>query len=141
MKPPTPTPTVLAIDPGREKCGLAVVNRGGVLFRAVIPTAEIGLTCWYLLAQHPAAALVVGDSTASKPVREALLQMNPDVVVNVIAEGYSSLEARRLYEQDYPPPLLQRLLPAGMRVPPRPVDDYAAVALARRFLSKSHSLS
>lgn len=132
-----PVHTVLAVDPGRDKCGLAVVNRGGVLFRAVIPTAEIGLTCRYLMAQHPEAQVAVGDSTCSQSVRAELARSNPSIPIMIVAEGFTTLEARRLYEQDYPPRGLRRLMPAGMRVPPRPVDDYAAVALAQRFLAVS----
>lgn len=128
--------TVLAVDPGRDKCGLAVVNRGGVLLRAIVPTAEVGLTCRYLLAQHPQAQLIVGDSTHSQAVSAELGRVNPETPIAAVAEGFTTLEARGLYEHDSPPRGWRRLVPAGMRVPPRPVDDYAAVALAQRFLTQ-----
>src|ERR1035437_3359112 len=133
--------TVLAVDPGREKCGVAVVSDQAVLLRAVVPTAEIGITCADLLARHPEASLLVGDATNSSAVKQAIEQQCAGVTVEVVAEEFSTLQARKLYEVDNPPRGLQRLVPAGMRVPPRPVDDYAAVVLARAFLARSEASS
>ncbi|MGE5530853.1 MAG: pre-16S rRNA-processing nuclease YqgF [Bacteroidota bacterium] len=129
-------PTVIAVDPGRDKCGIAIVSSEAVLFRAIIPTSEIGLTCRYVLAQHPVAELIIGNGTCSAVVAEAILEANPGVSVVAVPEEFTTLQARRLYAQDHPARGLQRLLPSGMRVPPRPVDDYAAVALALAFLGK-----
>ncbi|MHB8993880.1 MAG: RuvC family protein [Armatimonadota bacterium] len=126
--------TVLAIDPGRDKCGLAVVSGEAVLFRAIIPSSEIGLTCRYILSQHPGAQLIIGNGTCSGVVAEAITEANPEVAVRVVPEEFTTLQARRLYAQDHPARGLQRLIPSGMLVPPRPVDDYAAVALALAFL-------
>jgi RNase H-fold protein (predicted Holliday junction resolvase) len=128
--------TTVAIDPGRDKCGIAVVSSEAVLFRAIIPSSEIGLTCRYVLAQHSGADLIIGNGTCSGMVAEAITVANPGVAVVVVPEEFTTLQARRLYAQDHPARGLQRLIPSGMRVPPRPVDDYAAVALALAFLGE-----
>lgn len=127
--------TVLAIDPGRDKCGLALVTDEGVHFRAIVPTVEIGPTYYYLLQQHPAAEVIVGEGTGSGPVVEALKQVAPEREVALIAEQGSTLRARARYFREHGPSLWHRLLPQGMRVPPRPVDDYAAVVLAEEYLA------
>jgi hypothetical protein len=54
----------------------------------------------------------------------------------VVDERYSSLEARNRYWQMYPPRGLTRLLPEGMRTPPRPVDDIVAIVLIERYLER-----
>ncbi|HBB34174.1 MAG TPA: resolvase, partial [Cyanobacteria bacterium UBA9273] len=41
---------------------------------------------------------------------------------------------RDRYWQMYPPKGLQRLIPKGMRQPPRPVDDIVAILLIERYL-------
>jgi RNase H-fold protein (predicted Holliday junction resolvase) len=128
--------TVIAVDPGRDKCGIAIVSGEAVMFRAIIPSSETGLTCRYLLAQHPDAELVIGDGTCSAVIAEAIVETNPGAAVTVVPEEFTTLQARRLYAQDHPAKGLQRLVPVGMRVPPRPVDDYAAVALALAYLGK-----
>lgn len=129
---------VLAVDPGREKCGVAVVSPEAVLLRAIVPTAEIGLTCGYLLARHPHLQVIVGDATGCSVVMQAIRQANPEADVAAVPEAFSTLAARNLYAADHPPRGLERLLPAGMRIPPRPVDDYAALSLAQAFLAARH---
>ncbi len=54
----------------------------------------------------------------------------------LVDERYSSLEARERYWQMYPPTGLARLIPKGMRVPPRPVDDIVAIILIERYLAQ-----
>lgn len=125
---------VLAIDPGHGKCGLALVSDEGVQLRAIVPAVEIGLTCHYLLQQHPEAKVIMGEGTGRAAVQAAIHKVLPEVAVTVVAEAHSTLRARERYFQEQPLTLWQRLLPAGMRVPPRPVDDYAAVVLAEDFL-------
>jgi len=128
---------VLAVDPGREKCGLALVTDEGVRFRAIVPTGEIGLTCHYLLQQHPAAEVIVGEGTGGPAVMAALREARPDQMLTVVAEHESTRRARERYLREHPAPWWQRLMPAGMRVPPRAVDDYAAVILGEEHLART----
>lgn len=128
---------VLAIDPGRDKCGLALVSADeGIRFRAIVPTVEIGITCHYLLQQQPQAEVIIGEGTGRQVVTEAIRRILPDLVITPVAERDSTLRARERYFEDQPPRGWLRLLPGGMRVPPRPVDDYAAVVLAEEYLER-----
>jgi hypothetical protein len=36
----------------------------------------------------------------------------------------------------YPPRGLQRLIPQGLRIPARPIDDIVAILLIERYLAK-----
>jgi RNase H-fold protein (predicted Holliday junction resolvase) len=60
----------------------------------------------------------------------------PDLQIVQVDERYSSLEARDRYWQMYPPQGLARLLPQGMRQPPRPIDDIVAILLVERYLAR-----
>jgi RNase H-fold protein (predicted Holliday junction resolvase) len=128
---------VLAIDPGRDKCGLALVDPSGtVLARRLVLRAGLGEAARHLLAGGPVAALVLGDGTGSRRVSEELVSalgegMPPLALVD---ERDSTLEARALYFADHPPRGLWRLLPLSLQTPGEPHDDYAAVVLARRYL-------
>jgi hypothetical protein len=130
-----PEPPVLAVDPGRDKCGVAVLAQDQVYLRALVPRPEIALTCRYLLGQFPEVQVIVGDQTTGREVSEEIRAACPGVSVQLVSEAYTTLEAQRLYWQDHPPGCWLRWLPAGLRLPPRPVDDYAALALARRYLA------
>lgn len=89
---PPSAPHVIAVDPGREKCGLAVATAEAVLFRALIPTAEVGLTCRYLLGQYPGARLLLGDATGSAAVRAALLASSPEAAIDRQGAGGGSAD-------------------------------------------------
>lgn len=118
---------VVGIDPGRN-VGVAFVQPNGRLERALILTLDQLAE----LAIPLDATLVVGGGTGSKLV-QALLRRRGLAFV-VLDERGTSLEARSLYFDDHPPRGLKRLIPKGLWWPPRPIDDYAAYAIALRYL-------
>lgn len=128
---------VLAVDPGREKCGLAVVQPGRVLHREVLPRNQLVARAAELVGRFGVEEVVVGDATGSQQVLRELSRLGRPV--RLVSEAGTTLEARRRYFQDHPPRGLARLLPEGLRVPPRPYDDYVAVLLAERFLMAKSS--
>ena len=127
---------ILGFDPGRYKCGLAVmsVDRTVHLHRVVTATAVI--TQVNKLYQHyPFAFIVMGDQTTSSQWQQRLAQELPRPLPIVgVDERYSSLEARDRYWQMYPPRGLARLIPTGMRTPPCAIDDIVAILLIERYL-------
>ena len=126
---------ILAIDPGREKCGVAVLTPSRVLDHRVIPTPVLVPFVAGVLSEHAVASAVVGNRTSSSAVRRTLEQHFPGLVVAAGEEEGTTLEARRLYFADHPPQGWRKLLPISLQVPPVPYDDYAAVVLGRRFLA------
>ena len=134
---------VLAVDPGRAKCGVAVVDaRAGVLHHEVVAQEQLEERVATLVRRHAPDVIVVGDRTGSVEVQRRLQAL--DVVraaggVRTVDEKNTSLEARRRYFQANPPKGLWRLVPVGLRVPPGPLDDWAAVVLAERFLKDAAS--
>jgi RNase H-fold protein (predicted Holliday junction resolvase) len=127
--------TVLAIDPGKSKCGVALVDQHQVLFRAVLSRSQYLETVKRLLSENQPEHLIVGGSTASKEViAEVRLECKQEVTV--VDERHTTERARGRYFQDHPPKGLWKLVPLGLQVPSVPVDDYAAVVMAEDFLSK-----
>jgi len=127
--------TLLAIDPGSGKCGVAVVSDDGhVLYRAVVNVAEIGAAVTRLIVEHAVTRLVLGDRTAAKIVRERLREACVPLSPVVVDEHLSSREGRQRYFDENPPRGWRRLLPIALQTPPRPYDDYVAVVLAERYL-------
>jgi predicted Zn-dependent peptidase len=124
--------TVLAVDPGRDKCGVAVVRPGSVLHMEVLPRRELADRAALLVQRYGVHVIVVGDATGSESVLQELGSLGRPV--HLVPERGTTQEARRRYFQDHPPRGLGRLLPEGLRVPPRPWDDYVALLLAERFL-------
>ncbi|MBP2638365.1 MAG: hypothetical protein H6Q72_4272 [Firmicutes bacterium] len=130
---------VVAIDPGREKCGVAVVHRDrGVLFKTIVATAELVSAVAELATTYKVATLVIGDRTTSLIAQAELANVWADgqkVTIIPVNEHRSTDEARKRYWREHPPRGLKRLIPTTMQVPPCPVDDYVAVILAERYFS------
>ena len=132
--------SIIAIDPGREKCGIAVVHRSdGVLYRAVVPSGHLPGEITSIINTYAAALIVLGDGTAHRHIKTLLESSLADTSVAIILvdESHSTDEARQHYWRDNPPKGLRRLIPLGLQVPPVPVDDYVAVILAERYWSQT----
>jgi hypothetical protein len=124
---------VLAIDPGREKTGLAIVaSDGACLHRAIVPTATLREAAASLAERFAVTTLLLGDRTHAAEATGALADL-PGLTLHAVDEHRSTEEARRLYLRENPARGLARLLPIGMRTPPGPIDDYAAWVLGRRY--------
>jgi RNase H-fold protein (predicted Holliday junction resolvase) len=130
---------ILGFDPGKDKCGIAVMGRDkNVSYHQVVPSDAAVSTIQSLCKQFPIQLLVMGDQTTSKSWKQKLTQsLSPFIKIVQIDERYSSLEARERYWQMYPATGLSRLIPEGMRTPPRPVDDIVAIVLIERYLNKT----
>lgn len=126
--------TVLAIDPGRSKCGIAVVTGGTepeVLHRAVVPTDQITQVLADLAARHRLDLILIGNGTTSSEAAQAAETVG--VPVELVDERLTSVEARKRYFAQNPPRGLRRLIPTSLQTPDRPYDDYVAVILAERY--------
>lgn len=125
---------VLGIDPGREKCGLAVVQDDLCLIKQVVGRGEYLRVVKQWVHEYNVGQIVLGDGTGSDEFLVEIKGDLPRCSINTIDEQYSTEEARRRYWADNLPKGLKRLLPTSMQVPPEPYDDYVAVILAERFL-------
>lgn len=131
----------LALDPGREKCGIAVLQEEGeVIFLQRCDTVALEGAVSQLLKKYSVDVCLVGDGTGSGLVRkriEKLLQKSNNCDMITIDEASTTEQARALYWQANPPRGWRRLLPISLLVPPEPIDDWAAVVMARRWLKKN----
>jgi RNase H-fold protein (predicted Holliday junction resolvase) len=130
--------TIVGFDPGRDKCGVAVVDLNrSILAHQVVPAATVLATLTDLRQQYNPQRLVMGNQTTAKQWRQQLeATLMPPLPITFIDERYSTLEARDRYWVLYPPKGLERLIPQGMRTVPRPIDDIVAIILVERYLAQ-----
>ncbi|WP_298615499.1 pre-16S rRNA-processing nuclease YqgF [uncultured Thermosynechococcus sp.] len=123
---------LLGFDPGRDKCGLALARGQEVVCYEVVAgdRAIARVQEWH--AVYPFEQVIVGNQTTSRQWQRQLQEV---LAVEVIAvdERNSTLEARDRYWQFFPPQGWQRLIPKGLRLPPRPIDDIVAIVLLERY--------
>ncbi|OKH38032.1 resolvase [[Phormidium ambiguum] IAM M-71] len=131
-------PVILGFDPGKQKCGLAVMAVDRKLhYHEVVSSEKAIATIQELREIYPISVLVMGDQTTAKTWKKQLSQELPEPLrIILVDERYSTLEARDRYWQMYPPQGLSKLIPQGMRPLPRPVDDIVAILLIERYLGR-----
>ncbi len=126
---------VLGVDPGRSKAGYAVLDAlGAVVAAGVEPIDRLPACLRTLLAGHRVRAIALGRGTNARAVKAALEPLG--LAIHFVDEYETTRRARSLYFSEHPPRGWRRLLPIGLQLPPRPIDDYAAILIARRFLAR-----
>lgn len=131
---------VLGIDPGREKTGVAVVaSDGHIHFRIIVESGRLAEEIEPLIGQWMINHIALGNSTSSKSARGSIGQLIQkrgwdNVQIELVDEKNSTLEARSLYFEEYPPSGWRKWVPFSSQVPPVPIDDFAAVIVARRLM-------
>lgn len=128
---------ILAIDPGKEKCGIAVIDSKHVIYKAVVAKDEYIGIIKELSNNYDVEQIVLGDGTGSKEFFSELKAQFPELGINIIDESHSTEEARDRYWQFNPAKGIRRIVPNSMQVPPEPYDEYVAIILAERYLKKN----
>ncbi len=133
---------LLGFDPGRDKCGVAVVSSQGQLhFKEVVSAADVIFQLQSLCETYRIDTLILGNQTTSQQWTQTLRQHFPELRIHQIDERHSSLEARQRYWDFHPPRGWNRILPQGLRVPPDPYDDIVALILVERYLAQCYAQS
>lgn len=126
---------ILAIDPGREKCGFAVLDRlQNILDRGIVPTLQLEAIIPDRLKRWKPERVLLGNGTFSRNIRQRIEPHLNGIPLEVVDERDSTYRARRLYFKHNPPRGIWRFIPLGLQVPPEPYDDFAAMLLAIRYL-------
>ena len=127
----------MAVDPGRDKCGLAIMAAEKIIFSGIVMREALMERLTHLLACHQIDFIAIGDKTGSKDFCRELKAVFGDSVKTVLIDEHNStFQARALYWRDHPPSGLWRFIPLSLRKPSRAIDDYAAEVLAWRVVSK-----
>jgi len=134
--------TVLAIDPGTSKCGMALVRRTAtnqieLLWRGVVPTEMVVPKLHEAYAVSPYHLIIIGGGTHSRPVVQSIREHLSSMAILVVDEKETTQQARERYWIHNRRRGWRRFLPSTLQVPPEPVDDFVALILAERVLLHS----
>lgn len=132
---------ILAIDPGSEKTGTAVVNEdGSLVYKKIVPTPELADYLTALYQQYPFSEVVMGDGTNHKKlqplVEDWIRREKQPLTFSLTDEKFTTVEGRKLYFKCTPRKGWRRFVPLKFQYPPVPVDDYVAWIIGRRYLQK-----
>jgi len=132
-----PERAILGIDPGTRKCGYAVVTALGAppLDLGIVATEALAETLRALGERYALRAVALGGGTHAGFVEPLVRELA--IPVELVDERETTLLARRRYFAAHPPRGWRRLIPSGMLLPPRPIDDFAALLIAERYLERT----
>jgi RNase H-fold protein (predicted Holliday junction resolvase) len=128
---------IIAIDPGTDKHGIAVIDRSGLcLFRQVQPNDTVMKCLAELVIKYPQSLFVLGNGTGYKRMAEMLeiSGLVSEREINIIDEYRTTDLARKQYLKEHRTGW-RKLIPLGLQTPPEPIDHYVAEILGRKFLN------
>ena len=125
---------LLGVDPGTRKCGYAVLERLGAqpLTLGIAPLDEFRARLDQLRTTFSIDMVAIGHGTNAGVVSAAV--HDAGLPFALVDERETTLQARARFFVDHPPHGWRRLMPRGMLLPDRPIDDYAALLIAERYL-------
>jgi len=125
---------VLAIDPGKRKCGIAVVNNKLQFIKGeVVENKELICKIGMHLEKHKISNILIGSGTNSGETKKRIKEKFSGIIIIEISEKNSTMQARRRYFDYYPPVGFLKIFPKSFLIPPCPYDDFAALIIAERF--------
>lgn len=132
---------LLAIDPGSDKTGTAVLQTDGTLMaKNIVMTTKLSTYLDEIFQQFPFTHIVMGDGTNHKKlqplVAEWISRQTASIGFSLVDERYTTVEGRKLYWQHTPRHGWRRLVPLTFQYPPEPVDDYVAWIIGCRYLER-----
>lgn len=133
----TDTTYILAVDPGNEKTGVAILTPSSTMVcRKIIMTKQFNNEIERTLTEYYGIVhIVCGNGTNHKYLYLSLQQIgrNHKITTSLIDESHSTEEARKLYWKYNPPTGWRKFIPTSMQFPPEPVDDLTAFVIGLRY--------
>lgn len=126
----------MAVDPGKHKCGVAVMDgAGGVLEKAILRREVFVEGVREILSRHPGAGtFAVGGGTTSGEVLALLRENFPGAATAVVEEKNTTRLARERFFAENPRKRRLRIFPLSLFLTQPEVDAYAAVVIGERFI-------
>ena len=129
---------ILAIDPGSEKTGIAILDDNiQLLEKQIIPTGELEKTCDRLFFQYNISNIALGNGTGSQSIKRRinnwLQEHNISTTIHLVNEKYTTEMGRIRYWKHTPRHSWRALIPTTWQSPPEPIDDFVAWIIGEKF--------
>lgn len=126
---------LMGIDPGRNKCGVAVLtDEGKEVLKEISKTSDLSKKLEDLLQDYSIDKIILGNGTYADKVFNILKLFFDEKEIIFIEEENSTYIAEEKYLKENPPLGLSFLNKVMKFKPKRPLDDYTAVVLVEKYL-------
>ena len=129
---------IIAVDPGKDKVGDAVVHStAGVKEQSIVPADRLSQHLKMIFAHYRIDEIVLGNGTEAEKTEEKIKSLKKDIKIHIIDERSTTEEAEARYIKEKPKSRLEKMLRKFVSWRPKtPVDDYAAVIIAEKYIAK-----
>ncbi len=126
---------LMGIDPGRNKCGVAVLtDEGKEVLKEISKTSDLSKKLEDLLQDYSIDKIILGNGTYADKVFNILKLFFDEKEIIFVEEENSTYIAEEKYLKENPPLGLSFLNKVMKFKPKRPLDDYTAVVLVEKYL-------
>lgn len=128
---------IVAIDPGSEKTGVAILaDDGALVLRAIVPTPSLGQWLTDAYKDHSFTHIAMGNGTNHKRLQDVVMAWidKKAITFSLVDEKFTTVEGRKLYWKYTPRRGWRRFVPLSLQYPPEPVDDFVAWIIGLRYI-------
>ena len=130
---------LMGIDPGRNKCGIAILTKEGEeVFKDIFRTSNLSIKIEELLNKYQIEKCILGNGTYSDKVFNILDLLIDKKKIKFVEEENTTYLAEQKYLKENPPLGLNFLNKILKFQPKKPLDDYVAVLLVKKYLDKGY---
>ena len=129
---------LLALDPGSDKVGTAVLNyQAQEQEKTIVKINELLQHLNDLFKTYKIEEIIIGNGTGSEKIKEVIENNFRDKKINLVEEEFTTEEAQARYLKEKPMSNYEKLLRkfVNWKVN-KPLDDYAALIIAEKYLRK-----
>ena len=128
---------LMGIDPGRSKCGIAVLTeKGEEILKKIASTSNLSREIEEVLSRYSINKCILGNGTYSDKVFNIVQLLMDEKKIIFIEEADSTYKAEQRYLKENPPLGFNFLNKIIKFKPKKPIDDYTAVVLVEKYLKR-----
>jgi len=130
----------LGIDPGKDKCGFALLkNDQTPVLLEIVGTKEFDKFLKELYDEYRFGLIILGTGTYSRKIEKRIRKLNLSPVV-LIDEKNTTIQAEKRFREDHPLKGYKKFLNKFLDWrPAENVDDYAAFIIAKKYLENKNN--
>ena len=134
-------PRVIAIDPGKSKCGLvlAEISEKKVYIAIILKSESLGNYVRHLIDAEDISQIIIGNGTTSKEIRKKLYFFKKEIII--FEEKNTTYRAKERYFELFPISGLKFLIPREVFILNKNLDAISALIILEDYCKTKFTLN
>mgnify|MGYP006286290387 CR=1 FL=1 len=129
---------LIALDPGKDKIGVAVLNFSKQeKEKTIVKKEDLKDHLNEIINHYQIKEIVIGNGTGAEEIKEIINSTHTNLRITFVEEEFTTEEAQARYLEEKPMSNYEKLLRkvVSWKVK-KPLDDYAALIIGEKYLEK-----